>query len=104
MLVVQHSTGFAYAPWFGPSPSFSMLKVNSSIDLDGPQLDFAAAHPHVLRYWIDPTNTWAPAGHFWTLPQRLWPVRDRQFSLALHHSCQRQSATAQQPLQNKIYA
>ena len=104
MLVVQHSTGFAYAPWFGPSPSFSMLKVNSSIDLDGPQLDFAAAHPHVLRYWIDPTNTWAPAGHFWTLPQQLWPVRDRQFSLALHHSCQRQSATAQQHLQNKIYA
>jgi hypothetical protein len=72
ILVVERSQGFGYAPkWL--SANFSFLKVDPRLDLDGPQLDFAGRHPHMLRIDIDSTNTWGPAGYFWSLPQQLWP-------------------------------
>ena len=44
------------------------------LDLDGPQLDFAARHPHMLRFEIGiGANSWAPSGFYWTPPQQLWP-------------------------------
>lgn len=57
----------------GPSANFSMIKVDPAIDLDGPQLDYAARHPHMLRYEIGAANNWGPKGHFWQLPVQLWP-------------------------------
>ena len=72
ILVVERSQGFGYAPkWL--SANFSFLKVDPRLDLDGPQLDFAGRHPHMLRIDIDSTNTWGPTGYFWSLPQQLWP-------------------------------
>ena len=52
---------------------FVVMKVDPVFDLDGPQLDFAGRHPHMIRISIDSTNAWGPAGFFWTLPQQLWP-------------------------------
>ena len=29
----------------------------------------------MLRYHIGTSNSWGPAGHFWALPQQLWPYQ-----------------------------
>ena len=64
-----------FRPWFGPGSNFSFVKVDPRLDLNGPQLDYAGAHPHMVRIRIDTANNWAPAGHFWQLPQQLWPYQ-----------------------------
>jgi hypothetical protein len=73
ILSVQNCQGFAYAWWWGPTTNFSFIKVDPRLDLNGPQLDYAAEHPRLLRYDIGPVNSWGPPGHFWQLPQQLWP-------------------------------
>ena len=72
ILVVESSAGFAYTPE-SVYANFSFLKVDPSLDLDGPQLDLAAKHPHMLRYDIGASNNYGPKGHYWQLPQQLWP-------------------------------
>jgi hypothetical protein len=73
ILSVQNCQGFAYAWWWGPSKNQSFVKVDPALDLNGPQLDYAAEHPHLLRYDVGPVNSWGPPGQFWQLPQQLWP-------------------------------
>ena len=46
-------------------------------------LDFAGAHPHMIRVDIDSTNSWGPAGYFWALPQQLWPYLLRSILVLL---------------------
>jgi hypothetical protein len=52
ILVVERSQGFAYAPRWQAN-NFSFLKIDPQLDLDGPQLDFAGQHPHMIRIDID---------------------------------------------------
>jgi hypothetical protein len=35
-------------------------------------------HPHLIRIQIGPANDWGPAGHFWQLPQQLWPYQQNE--------------------------
>ena len=69
-LVVRRCQGFAYDPRWGPGASRSLLKVNASIDLDGPQLELAGGR---LHWDIGHANVWLPPGHYSTPPQQLWP-------------------------------
>ena len=63
----------SYAPKWDPANA-TLLRVDPRLDLDGPQLDFAARHPHMLRFDIGiGANSWAPSGFYWTPPQQLWP-------------------------------
>ena len=62
-------------PKWGPGANQSFIKIDPAFDLNGPQLDYAAEHPHMLRYEIGTSNSWGPAGHFWALPQQLWPYQ-----------------------------
>ena len=55
--VSHRSRCCADAPWFGPGKNFSFLKVDPALDLDGPQLDYASQHPHMLRYDIGYANS-----------------------------------------------
>ena len=69
-LALRRCLGFAYDPRWGPSSEQKLLAVNASLDLDGPQLDLAAGR---LHWEIGDANTWAPRGHYSSLPQQLWP-------------------------------
>jgi hypothetical protein len=75
VLIVRQSLGLAYSPAYGPPPYLSLVKANPLLDLDGPQLDFAARFPNTLRYSID-LNDWAP-DDFDDLPVQLQPYVTR---------------------------
>ena len=65
--VSHRSCCCADAPWFGPGKNFSFLKVDPALDLDGPQLDYASQHPHMLRYDIGYANVSANQRRVWLL-------------------------------------
>ena len=64
-LIVRNCWGFAFRPTFvasHDSNGMAVVRVNSSIDLDGPQLDYAAQHPGLLRFDIGKENSFVPSG------------------------------------------
>ena len=78
VLIVRQSLGLAYSPSYGPPPHLSLVKVSPALDLDGPQLDWAARFPNTLRYSFG-LNDWAPDA-FESMPVQLQPyVADKVY-------------------------
>lgn len=88
VLIVRDSLGFAYAPSFGPPANMSMVKVDPLLDLNGPQLAYAAELDNLLTFDIANTNNWFPTKYA-DLPEQLrpWVVgKVRMFVLLLLRS------------------
>lgn len=71
VLIVRQSLGLGYSPAYWPPEKLSLVKVSPALDLDGPQMDWAARFPNTLRYSFG-LNDWAPSG-FENLPVQLQP-------------------------------
>eukprot|EP01052_Picozoa_sp_SAG31_P039002 SAG31_NODE_5319_length_2613_cov_1.815036_2_plen_575_part_00 len=75
-IVIRNSYGFGYAPKF-VNPAMQLIRVSPDLDLNGPQLDYAATEPGLLRYELDAADVFVPDGGRNVtdpgFPQQLWP-------------------------------
>lgn len=71
VLIVRDSSGFAYAPSYGPPANFSLVKMDPRL-IDGPQLAFAAQYERILTFEINENNNWYPST-FADLPEPMRP-------------------------------
>jgi hypothetical protein len=84
-IILRNSRGFDFAPRY-ENPAMQVIRVDPRLDLDGPQLEYAATRPGLLRYDIGSSNVFIPdgGGHHQGhgvidpgLPQQLWPYMSR---------------------------